>query len=109
MKFVSMKTAAALVSTLYVSRRPLPRTRSDGLLCLSGSYSRLLQGQKLHRAMVAHRGRGLPVESAMAIDSSADSDALATNLFRCCLDPDADVGSSIVRNPIIGRVQRCEG
>jgi hypothetical protein len=25
----------------------MPKTRSDGLLCLSGSYSRLLQGQKL--------------------------------------------------------------
>jgi len=42
-----MQTAAAVVATSYGSRRALPRTRSDGLLCLSGSYSRLLQGQKL--------------------------------------------------------------
>src|SRR4051795_11905211 len=40
-----MQTAAAVVATSYGSRRALPRTRSDGLLCLSGSYSRLLQGQ----------------------------------------------------------------
>ena len=42
-----MQTAAAVVATSYGSRRALPRTRSDGLLCLSGSYSRVLQGQKL--------------------------------------------------------------
>jgi len=44
---VCMQTAAAVVATSYGSRRALPRTRSDGLLCVSGSYSRLLQGQKL--------------------------------------------------------------
>ena len=42
-----MQTAAAVVATSYGSRRALPRTRSDGLLCALGSYSRLLQGQKL--------------------------------------------------------------
>lgn len=41
-----MQTAAAVVATSYGSRRALPRTRSDGLLCLSGSYSRLLQGSE---------------------------------------------------------------
>lgn len=58
-----MQTAAAVVATSYGSRRALPRTRSDGLLCLSGSYSRLLQGQKLPPACVfsasASRVRGL--------------------------------------------------
>jgi hypothetical protein len=106
-----MQTAAAVVATSYGSRRALPRTRSDGLLCLSGSYSRLLQGQKLPtglRVLSVRFARSRPESRPAAFGHFPPPGCFApiSAVRTSCLSAQDRTFSGLVTVPWKGRISR---